>query len=130
MIVIDSSALIAILLNEAEAETFALAIAKADRIFLSSLGMIEIGMVAIGRRGPEGLGEIRRLVTSHGIETVALTPDLADLALDAFARFGKGRHPAGLNMGDCASYALAASRRLPLLYKGSDFSRTDITSVL
>ena len=75
-------------------------------------------MVAQGRAGSSGHDELRRLIAAQDIEVVA------------FTRFGKGRHPAGLNMGDCASYALAASRGLPLLFKGDDFSRTDIGRVL
>ncbi|MFM2041831.1 MAG: hypothetical protein RLY86_407 [Pseudomonadota bacterium] len=97
---------------------------------MSAVSVLERGMVAQGRAGSSGRDELRRLIAAQDIEVVAFTPDLADLALDAFTRFGKGRHPAGLNMGDCASYALAASRRLPLLFKGDDFSRTDIGRVL
>ena len=70
------------------------------------------------------------LLERVGIEIVPFDRGLADQARSAFLRFGKGRHPAGLNMGDCAAYALAKSRGLPLLYKGGDFARTDVASAL
>ena len=83
-------------------------------------------MVALGRRGEPGLEQMQALIERLELEVVPLSDDHAKLAIDAFRRFGKGRHPAGLNYGDCFSYALAKATGEPLLFKGDDFSLTDI----
>ena len=130
MIVIDTSAVIAILRNEPEASRFAEIIGEADRCFLSAAGFLEASMVRIGR-GPPQLGdELENLVRELDIELVPFDEPQARASRDAFVRFGSGRHPAGLNFGDCISYALARSRGLPLLFKGEDFSKTNILAAL
>jgi ribonuclease VapC len=124
--VVDTSALVAILLEEPEAETFRTAIADADEPVVSAVAVVEFGMVALGRRGfaPD---EVEGRLREWGLTVQPVTPSDARLALDAFARYGKGRHSAGLNFGDCFAYALAKERGEPLLFKGDDFSQTDIT---
>ena len=87
-------------------------------------------MVMGGRYGPDGIVELNLLIEANDIEVVSWTSELADAAAEAFLRFGKGRHPAKLNFGDCMAYALAKSLDAPLLYKGDDFARTDIRSAL
>ncbi|HYG90528.1 MAG TPA: type II toxin-antitoxin system VapC family toxin [Azospirillum sp.] len=130
MIVVDTSALIAILKNEPDAALFAKAIGDADDCFLSAVSLLEGGLVAIGLGAESAADDLDDLVRLHEIKIVPFDADLAAIARDAFIRFGKGRHPAGLNMGDCASYALAKALGLPLLFKGDDFSQTDVLSAL
>ena len=124
--VIDSSALIAILRREPEEQDFRNAIKLASSRLLSTSTRVEAGIVALGRRGEAGLEQMQALVENLKLETVPLSADHARLAIDAFRRFGKGRHPAGLNFGDCFSYALAKATGEPLLFKGDDFSQTDV----
>jgi len=127
VIVIDSSALIAILRREPEADRFLRVIAAADGCLLSSVGLLETSMVLAGRTGDQAAwAGLDALIARAGMEVVAQDGEQARLAREAFLRFGKGRHPAALNLGDCAAYALARSRVLPLLFKGEDFVRTDL----
>ena len=130
MIAIDTSAVIAILRGEDEAEPFALAIAEAEQCFISAVGLLEASMVMVGRGRPEVADRVDALVQDLAIEIVPFDGELARESRVAFIRFGKGRHPAGLNFGDCVSYALAQARGLPLLYKGDDFARTDVVSAV
>jgi ribonuclease VapC len=128
MIVADTSALIAILRDEPEAVEFTRVITESDRCLLISVSLMEASMVLAGPKGDEtSWQELDDLIRWTDIQVVPQDLALANLARDAFLRFGKGRHPAALNMGDCACYALAKARNLPLLFKGSDFSRTDLT---
>ena len=124
--VIDSSALVAILRREPEEQDFRNAIKLASSRLLSTPTRVEAGIVALGRRGEAGLEQMQALLEGLKVETVPLSADHARLAIDSFRRFGKGRHPAGLNYGDCFSYALAKATGEPLLFKGDDFSQTDI----
>ena len=127
MIVVDSSALIAILRRETEADDFLGIIAAAQDCLLSSVTLLETSMVLAGRTGDAtSWAELDALIARAGMQVVAHDAMLAGAARTAFLRYGKGRHPAGLNFGDCASYALARNRSLPLLFKGDDFSRTDL----
>ena len=127
MIVVDSSALIAILRRETEADDFLGIIAAAQGCLLSSVTLLETSMVLAGRTGDAtSWAELDALIARAGMQVVAQDATLAEAARTAFLRYGKGRHPAGLNFGDCASYALARNRSLPLLFKGDDFSRTDL----
>lgn len=131
MIVVDSSALVAILRREAEADAFLRIIADTDGCLLSSVSLLETSMVMAGRLGDAGSwAELDALVVRAGMEVVAHDPELAETARNAFLRYGKGRHPAALNLGDCASYALANLRRLPLLFKGNDFAKTDLLTAV
>jgi ribonuclease VapC len=130
VIAIDASAIVAVLKEEAEAESFAEIIVEAERCFLSAVGFFETSMVMIGRGEPALADGLDALVERRGIEIVSFDWELARESRAAFIRFGKGRHPAGLNFGDCVSYALAQARRLPLLYKGEDFAKTDVVSAV
>jgi ribonuclease VapC len=130
VIAIDTSAIVAVLKEEAEAETFAEIIVEAERCFLSAVGFFETSMVMIGRGQPELADGLDAIVERREIEIVSFDQEMARQSRAAFIRFGKGRHPAGLNFGDCVSYALAQARGLPLLYKGEDFAKTDVVSAV
>ena len=127
--VIDSSAIVAILLNEADAADIAQAIESNSQRLLSAANLLEASIVIEGRKGEAGGRELDLLIYRAAIEIVAVDQEQAELARIAWRRFGKGRHPAGLNYGDCFAYALARTRQLPLLFQGDDFSRTDIDIV-
>jgi len=127
--VIETSAIIAVLLNEANAIGIARAIESCSPRLLSAANLLEASIVIESRKGEAGGRELDLLIYRAAIEIVAVDQDQAEIARLAWRRFGKGRHPAGLIYGDCFAYALAKSRRLPLLFQGDDFSQTDITSV-
>ena len=127
--VIDSSAIVAILLNEADAADIAQAIESNSQRLLSAANLLEASIVIENRKGEAGGRELDLLIYRAAIEIVAVDQEQAQLARIAWRRFGKGRHPAGLNYGDCFAYALARTRQLPLLFQGDDFSRTDIDIV-
>jgi ribonuclease VapC len=128
-IVVDSSAIVAILRNEPEKELFVEAILAASARFMSAVSLQELGMVVAGRHGDERTWEpLDALLARLNLEIVAHDADLARGARAAFLRFGKGRHPARLNLGNCAAYALAKANNLALLFKGDDFTRTDIAA--
>lgn len=124
--VIDSSALLAILLREPDAERFARAIAGDPRRLVSAVSALEAAIVIHSRKGPAGVRELDLLVHAAGLTIVSLDADQVQLARAAYERYGKGHHPAALNLGDCCSYALACSSGQPLLFKGDDFPRTDV----
>ena len=127
MIVVDSSALITTLRREPEADRFLRVIAAADHCLLSTVSLLETSMVLAGRTGDStAWAGLDALIAHAGMEVVAQDAEQARLARKAFLGFGKGRHPAALNLGDCATYALARSRALPLLFKGEDFTRTNL----
>jgi ribonuclease VapC len=126
--VIDSSAVLAILQNEPERRAFNEAIAAAETRLLSAASLVELSIVLEARFGPEGQGDLDLFLSTAQIEIVALDRDQAELARGAFSRYGKGRHRAGLNFGDCFAYALAQWAGDPLLFKGDDFSHTDLQS--
>jgi ribonuclease VapC len=130
VIAVDTSAIIAILQYEPEVTTFLRCITEADVACLSAVSFQEASLVLAGSTGnAEVWRDLDALMAVFEMEIVPYTEDLVLLARDAFLRFGKGRgHPAQLNFGDCAAYALAKSRNIPLLYKGDDFARTDIVS--
>ena len=127
MIVVDASAVVAIAFAEPEREVFSLAIQQADRALISSVSVVEARMVVHGRRGQRAVVLVNDLLRLPMFEVVAPGAAEMDAAYAAFVAFGKGSgHPAALNFGDLFSYALAKVRGLPLLFKGSDFSQTDI----
>jgi ribonuclease VapC len=128
--VVDTSALVAILLREPEAARFESALAATPVRLLSAVSRVELSCVIEGRKGEAGRRDLERLIGVGGFELVSVTPQHANLAIEAFRRFGKGRHRAGLNIGDCFSYALASATGHPLLFKGEDFSHTDLRSAL
>lgn len=127
--VIDSSAMIAVLLDEENAARLAQAIDGDTLRLLSAANLLETSIVIESRKGAAGGRELDLLLYRAGIEIVPVDHDQAEIARIAWRRFGKGRHPAGLNYGDCFAYALAKTRREPLLFQGDDFSRTDIDRV-
>ena len=124
--IVDSSALIAILLKEPEALRFTTAIAKSSVCRLPSPNFLETSMLLLGRLGEDGLRDLDHYISRSKMEIAPFTESQARLARDAFKRFGKGRHPARLNLGDCFSYAAAKALNAPLLYVGGDFAKTDI----
>lgn len=127
MIGIDTSAILAIVLDEPEASACIAAIDKEDRLIMSS-GTVAETLIVAGRRavGAEAL----RLIEGLAVEIVPVSAASARRMADAYAIWGKGVHPASLNLGDCFAYELAKARDCPLLYVGNDFSRTDIVSAL
>jgi ribonuclease VapC len=127
--VIDTSAIIAVLLNEPDAPQVVEAIELNSPRLLSVANLLEASMVIESRKGEAGGRELDLFLYRAAIETVAVDHNQAELARLAWRRFGKGRHPAALNYGDCFAYALARSRQLPLLFQGNDFSLTDIEAV-
>lgn len=127
--VIDTSALIAILLGEPDAEAFAVAIADDPKKLISAFSALEVSIVIEAKKGEAGGRELDLLLHRSQIEIVAMDSEQAELARIAWRTFGKGRHPAGLNIGDCCSYALSKSCNEPLLFKGDDFSKTDLKIV-
>ena len=128
-VVVDTSALMAILLLEPDANAYKDCLSDATDAYLSAATLTELGIVCMAR-GSIGLRKMRLLLDEQNIEVLPHSCECADLSVDAYARFGKGRHPAALNFGDCCSYALAKSLDLPLLFKGDDFAQTDIRSAL
>jgi ribonuclease VapC len=125
--VIDASALIACLLDEPERIRFVHAIDADPVKLISVVGLVEASFVILSRKGETGFSDLELFVSRARIDRVPVDVSQADLAVQAFRRFGKGRHPARLNIGDCFAYALARATGEPLLFKGADFLRTDIT---
>ncbi|WP_297375895.1 type II toxin-antitoxin system VapC family toxin [Acidiferrobacter sp.] len=128
--VVDSSALIGILLGESEADTLARALAYSVDTVMTAANWLETALVITSRVGSQGERLLGDLMKHAGVQVVAVDSELARLALMGWLRFGRGRHPAGLNFGDCFSYALARQRGEPLLFKGDDFGKTDVTPVV
>jgi len=124
--IVDSSAVLAILRREPEADRFVASIGRATRPQMSAASVVEAGIVAEASRGEAGGRDLDLLLAKLGIEVATFTSRQADLARKAWRRYGKGRDPARLNFGDCLAYALAKDTGEPLLFKGGDFSQTDI----
>jgi ribonuclease VapC len=127
--VIDTSALLAILQDEPERRAFTQAIEAAEDRTISAATFVESSIVIEARYGAEGLRDLDRLLAKAQIEIVPVDLEQGHAARLAFSLFGRGRHPAALNYGDCFSYALARVRGTPLLYKGVDFAATDVEPV-
>jgi ribonuclease VapC len=128
--VVDTSALVAILLGEPDAERFARALDDASVRLLSAVTRVELSCVIEGRKGETGRADVELLLRDGGFDIVSVTPQQAEVAIDAFRRFGRGRHRARLNIGDCFAYALAVVADHTLLFKGDDFIHTDIRLAL
>ncbi len=126
--VLDTSAILAILLDEPERAAFAQRIEDHQVRLLSSASYLEAGIILDDRFGEGGSSALRQLVIEAEIDVVPVTLDQAEVARDAYRRFGRGNHPAALNFGDCFAYALARVSGEPLLFKGNDFARTDIAA--
>lgn len=124
--VIDTSVVLAILNDEPERRAFNEAIEAADSRSLSAASFVEVSIVVEARFGAEGVRHLDRFLERADVTVVPVDLEQGRLARQAWSRFGKGRHEAGLNFGDCFSYALAQVLGEPLLYKGEDFSRTDV----
>ena len=126
---VDTSAIVAILVVEQDGPSLQQRLMAAERAHTSALAIYE-AVLGIARVLNLPVAEVRsevdKFLMDSNLQTVAITAEIARLALDAFHRFGRGRHPARLNMGDCFAYACARSLGAPLLYKGDDFSQTDI----
>lgn len=130
-VVADTSALTAVIFGEPEASVFASVLAShANSIAVSAATLIECEIVLGARHGPNAVQDLSLLLTKIGADVVAFDQEQAALAGTAWRRFGKGHHPAALNLGDCYSYALAKHLGAPLLFKGDDFRQTDIVSAL
>jgi ribonuclease VapC len=127
MIVVDPSALLAIVFDEPERDALLSILDSTDSVLMSSASVIEARMVAYGRYGHDKVLTLDELIASYSIAICPPDPDEVEIAHKAFVVYGKGSgHPAQLNFGDLFSYALAKSRGVPLLFKGDDFSQTDI----
>ena len=123
--VVATSALVAILLQEDDAPVYADAIAAAAATALSAASYVEVAIMSLSR-GVRGRAELEAMLADAAIDIVPVTPDQARLAAVAYERYGKGRHAAALNFGDCFAYALAKSRGEALLFKGTNFGLTDV----
>ncbi|MGH8217268.1 MAG: type II toxin-antitoxin system VapC family toxin [Steroidobacteraceae bacterium] len=124
--IVDTSALVAILFNEHDAEIYANAIAQADTCRMSAATFVEVSIVVEAQTKNTGSRQLDAFLRRAGIGVEPVTEEQAHLARQAFTDFGKGRHPASLNFGDCFSYALAKSTGEALLFKGKDFAKTDL----
>ncbi|MCB1385499.1 MAG: type II toxin-antitoxin system VapC family toxin [Hyphomicrobiales bacterium] len=127
---VDTSAIIAVMNDEPDATSILECALSAETLFISAATVHECNCVLVGRRDPSDPG-LEEFLATLGFRVIPFDMDQASLAKAAYQIYGKGSgHPAGLNMGDCFSYALAKSRDLPLLYKGGDFAETDVAAAL
>lgn len=125
--IIDSSAILAILKNEAEAELFSEAIEAAPTVRISAASYLETSIVVDGYKNPKLKARMEEILDNPGITIEPVTPEQARIARQAYRDYGRGSgHPAKLNFGDCFSYALARDKREPILFKGDDFIHTDL----
>jgi ribonuclease VapC len=129
-VIVDSSAVLAIVFSEAGYEDLVTALTRGDPVAIAAPSVAEAGIVLSARLGDRSPGLIDRFIQEFRIEVVPFTEDHAPVAVDAYRRYGKGRHPAGLNLGDCMVYAVAKLADAPLLYVGDDFATTDLASAL
>jgi ribonuclease VapC len=127
--VVDSSALLAILFEEPEAARIAGTVEADPRRLASAFTLLETAIVVEARKGETGGREFDLLIHRIGLESVPLTASQAEVAREAWRRFGKGRHAANLNIGDCCAYALSRISGEPMLFKGNDFAKTDVAKV-
>ncbi|HEX6535206.1 MAG TPA: type II toxin-antitoxin system VapC family toxin [Gemmatimonadaceae bacterium] len=126
--VVDTSALLAILEGEPTAQRLVTALSVADAVRVSAGTVLEAGIVVEVRRGEAGGRELDLLLHRLRADVMSVTAEHAELARDAYRRYGKGRHPAALNFGDCFAYALATVLQEPLLFVGNDFAQTDVVA--
>jgi ribonuclease VapC len=125
-VIIDTSALVAVLDQEPEAQRIVRTLASAPERILSVANLVEVGIVMQARRGDDGARALDLLLAKLRVDIAAVTANQADIARKAFRRYGRGRHAANLNFGDCFAYALAKDTSAPLLFKGDDFGLTDV----
>ncbi len=124
--VVDTSALVAVLFGEPERDELIALLAYAEDPLISAATLVEASIVVQAKTGDDGIDDLDDLMSAVAVRCVAVDCAQARVARDAFVRYGKGRAPAALNLGDCFSYALAKARDRPLLFKSSDFAQTDI----
>jgi ribonuclease VapC len=124
--IIDTSALVAVLDQEMEAERIVRTLVSAPERVLSAANLVEVGIVMQARRGDDGARDLDLLLAKLRVDIAEVTASQADIARKAFRRYGRGRHAANLNFGDCFAYALAKDKSAPLLFKGNDFGQTDV----
>ena len=131
IIAADTSALMAVILNEPERQSFIRVLTAASTVYISAPTLLETLMVAYGRRGNRARALVRHVMDISSFQVIPDDKSMAELAYDAFEIYGKGSgHPAQLNFGDTFRYALGTIKNVPLLFKGDDFSRTDVQSAL
>jgi len=128
--IVDSSVFIALLRREPGCEIYERALAGTRPLAASAGTLVETAIVAEGKGGERAGADLDLLIRQMEVEIVPFTADHAALAREGWRRYGKGRHPAGLNLGDCFAYALARSRNEPLLFKGDDFAQTDVKAAI
>lgn len=126
--IVDTSALMAVILGEPDAEHLLSLMSGANELAVSAATLVEAGIVAEAKGGHEAADDLQALLADLECSVVPLDQEQSMAALEAWRRFGKGRHPAALNLGDCFAYAAAKVEARPLLYKGQDFSQTDIAA--
>lgn len=124
--IVDTSALVAIILQEADSALFDERIRRAASRKISAATCVELMIVLSGKLKVDARPVVDRIIADYGLQIVDFDGSQLALAFEAVARFGKGRHPAKLNLGDCLAYALSKTSGEPLLFKGGDFSRTDV----
>lgn len=124
--ILDSSALLAILLAETGSERLIRTVADAPLVAIGAPTLVETAIVLTSRLARDARPLLNDFLREAAIEIIPFTPDHYDIAVDAFQRYGRGRHPAALNFGDCLTYAIARVSGFPLLFTGEDFSRTDL----
>ncbi|MGX5803190.1 type II toxin-antitoxin system VapC family toxin [Bradyrhizobium sp. Arg314] len=124
--IVDSSAIVAILRAESDRDIYLSAIDRANQCKIPAPTLVETTMVLAGAHGADMMDKLDAFLRAASIETIAFTAEHAAVARQAFLRYGKGRHPAALNFGDCIAYATARLEAMPLLFKGEDFRLTDI----
>lgn len=125
--IVDTSALIAIFLNEADAEILSSTLAASSTRIISAVSVLEASIVMLSKKGEAGLALLDELLTAAQFDIATFDDAQQRIVREAYRRYGRGRHPAGLNFGDCCAYALARTRNDTLLFKGNDFAQTDIT---
>ena len=128
--IVDTSAALAVVLGEPGFEAFASAISASETRRISAASFLEASIVAETRAGDRGLRQFDSFIRESEVAIEPVTHEHALIAREGFSNYGKGRHPAGLNFGDCFAYALAKSTGEPLLFKGEDFRQTDVLPAL
>ncbi len=128
--VVDTSAVVAVVLGEDDAERYAQALERSTESWMSAANVVEATIVVESRQGPEAVRDLQLLLETAKVSIQPLRAEDVPVVVEAWRRFGKGRHSAGLNFGDCFAYALARTLGDPLLFKGEDFLQTDVTSAL
>ncbi|MGL4490068.1 MAG: type II toxin-antitoxin system VapC family toxin [Rhizobiaceae bacterium] len=128
--IVDASALLAIFLNEPEGSIFETTLKDSEVAYISPVNCLEVSMRLDWIWGDAAAGKLDALLDAFKISVDPIDRIQSSLAQDAFRRFGKGRHKAALNMGDCFAYALAKAKGMPLLFKGNDFAQTDLESAI